>query len=548
MKGMNMPVVTRTIGAGAATGLTEAERTPICPTASRSPIDRSAHAPAAAAAAAAAATNLLLIGCGPHARRAYLPAIQGLARSHHVNLSVVIDIDQARASVLDTIHKTELHPEILFVEPFTEKLPDSIRSLLDTCVMAQKISGVIIATEPSVHKAYALWALDAGLHVLMDKPVTARRDSATDPVQAEGLLADYLEILSHYKAAQLQRETVFMVNCQRRFHDGFLFVESLLKEVGDKTGCPVTFIQSSHCDGQWRLPAEIVTQDYHPYCHGYGKASHSGYHLFDTAYRLYTAPGLAHKNADAMEIVSSMVRPNGFLRQITEHDYEKMFGADYGRVKRWSDSDLRPVYETYGEIDVSTLVSLKKGSDVVANLSINLMHNGFSRRTWLEPGADLYKGNGRVRHEHHNIQQGPYQNIQIHSYQSNDNHASLHGWNDALGGNNHFDVHVFRNPLINGTETPMRAYKFSELLDGPLGHGVLAMEAMKYKAVRSFIDYLCGHVKKRDLPSQIEDHIVPVQLMCAVYLSQIQRDIGADAIVRLPFGFNTAPPRADNAF
>jgi len=33
---------------------------------------------------------------------------------------------------------------------------------------------------------------------------------------------------------------------------------------------------------------------------------------------------------------------------------------------------------------------------------------------------DLYKSNGRVKHEYHNIQQGPFQNIQVHSYQKED--------------------------------------------------------------------------------------------------------------------------------
>lgn len=34
-------------------------------------------------------------------------------------------------------------------------------------------------------------------------------------------------------------------------------------------------------DTRWRLPAEIVSQDYHPYNQGYGKLSHSGYHCVD---------------------------------------------------------------------------------------------------------------------------------------------------------------------------------------------------------------------------------------------------------------------------
>lgn len=492
-----------------------------------------------------AQARLMLIGCGPHARRIYLPALQRLASGLDVRLPLVVDIEAAGVQVREALRDVALRPELLLVAPFSGTLPPALERELDRQLARHHIEGVIIATEPTVHKAYADWAIRRHLHILMDKPITARADAATDPVRATAILDDYLDLQSLHEAAQARKQTVFMVNCQRRFHDGFLFVESLIKDVADKTGCPVTSLQSSHCDGQWRFPAEIVTQDYHPYNQGYGKASHSGYHLFDIAYRLYNAPGLKEKQADAMEIVSSMVRPNGFLQQLTEHDYERLFGGPYRQVKRWSDTDLKPVYEGYGELDVSALISMKKGAETVANLNINLMHNGFSRRTWLRPGADLYKGNGRVRHEHHNVQQGPFQNIQIHSYQSNDDHDSANGWTDDPGGNNHFDVYVFTNPLISGRKESMQVHKLADLItaSSPPASGTLEMEAMKLKVVRSFVEHVAGLLPKAAMPSQIDDHIVPVQLMSGIYLSQVRRSQGGDPIVRSPFGFDTTGAR-----
>lgn len=484
--------------------------------------------------------RLLLIGCGPHARRIYLPALQRLAFRLDIRLPLVVDIEPAGPQVREALRDVALRPELLLVPPFSDALPPAVERELDCQLARHHFDGVIIATEPTVHKAYADWAIRRHLHILMDKPVTARADAATDPRRAAAILEDYLELHSMHETAQVRKPTIFMVNCQRRFHDGFLLVESLLKDVADRTGCPVTSLQSSHCDGQWRLPAEIVTQDYHPYNQGYGKASHSGYHLFDIAYRLYNAPGLKEKQADAMEIVSSMVRPNGFLQQLTEQDYERLFGGSYQEVKRWSDTDLKPVYEGYGELDVSALISMKKGAETVANLNINLMHNGFSRRTWLRPGADLYKGNGRVRHEHHNVQQGPFQNIQIHSYQSNDDHDSANGWTDSLGGNNHFDVYVFTNPLISGRKESMQIHQLTDLINTPSASGALAMEAMKLKVVRNFVEHVAGILPKEAIPSQIDDHIVPVQIMSGIYLSQVRRSQGGDPIVRSPFGFGAA--------
>ena len=73
------------------------------------------------------------------------------------------------------------------------------------------------------------------------------------------------------------------------------------------------------------------------------------------------------------------------------------------------------------EVDANSIISLSYNGIPVTNITLNLIHNGFSRRSWLNSNMkDLYKGNGRVRHEYHNIEQGCLQNIQIHSYQSKD--------------------------------------------------------------------------------------------------------------------------------
>ncbi|CAM5730741.1 hypothetical protein SMICM304S_00746 [Streptomyces microflavus] len=81
--------------------------------------------------------------------------------------------------------------------------------------------------------------------------------------------------------------------------------------------------------------------------------------------------------------------------------------------------------------------------------SINLVHNGFSQRGHFTPArANLYKGNGRVRHESHTIQQGPFQAIHFHSLQTlgGDTHD---GDAYGIGSQGHVEVHVFRNSGFN---------------------------------------------------------------------------------------------------
>lgn len=474
--------------------------------------------------------KIILIGCGPHARRVYLPAVQLI---NNIKLELVIDLESQSSSVNKALKKFE-HTELLLIQPFTDVLPFELATKLSNLVQERGVSGVIIATEPLVHKAYAEWALQNGLNILMDKPITTRTNAISDLFSAEGILDDYLLLLDKYKKLQLEKETIFMINSHRRFHKGFQFVIDKIHEVGKRTNCPITFIHAYHSDGQWRLPNEIVTQGYHPYCSGYGKASHSGYHIFDTIYQFYKAADVKNKFADTMEIASSCIQPNGFFTQLNEDDYKKIFKEDYNLVNQHSDTKLKEICGDFGEIDLSSIITLKKDDEAIANFNINLIHNGFAGRTWLKPGDDLYKGNGRIKHESYNIQQGPFQNIQIHAYQAYDNHDEKKGVEDYLGGKNHFEIYIFRNPLVASTSKQPQIFHLRDILDHQKSDdkSMITMEWVKFKVVKEFADYLTGIRSKDTITSQIEDHLIPVQIMSSVYSSIILRKRGINNIVK----------------
>jgi hypothetical protein len=97
------------------------------------------------------------------------------------------------------------------------------------------------------------------------------------------------------------------------------------------------------------------------------------------------------------------------------------------------------------------MIQLKKNGRVATTASLNLLHTGFSRRAWGNAKEDLYKGNGRLRHERVNIQIGPLMNIQIHSYQSSETHNDDSGKSPSeWAGLEHFDIHIFRNKELIG--------------------------------------------------------------------------------------------------
>ncbi len=484
--------------------------------------------------------SIILIGCGPHARRVYLPALHGI---NTINLELVIDLESQSSAVQNAIKLFE-HTELWLIPPFKDSMPSEVAYKLSNFVRERKISGVIIATEPLVHKAYAEWALKNGLNILMDKPISTRANAISELSSAEGILHDYLTLLENYKRLQLEKETIFMINSHRRFHKGFQFVMDEIHEIGQKTNCPITFIHAYHSDGQWRLPNEIVTQEYHPYCSGYGKASHSGYHIFDTTYQFYKGSAVHEKFADTMEIVSSLIQPNGFFTQFNEKDYLNVFGEKYNLVNQYNDVQLKQMCSAFGEIDLSSIITLKRNEEAIANFNVNLIHNGFAGRTWLNPGNDLYKGNGRIKHESYNIQQGPFQNIQIHAYQGYDKHDEKNGEEAYLGGKNHFEIYIFRNPLVAKTSKQPQVYHLRDLIDKQVfgDNSMITMELVKFKVVQEFADYLTGIRTKESINSQIEDHLIPVQIMSGIYASNILRKRGGNNIVKSDFGLAKSSP------
>lgn len=465
----------------------------------------------------------MIIGVGPHTRRIYVPSVKALQQKYPVQIKLAIDLKKEASTVRDYFTQNMPETELLFVDPFKEQLPPALATQLYQYVVNNKINGVIIATEPTVHKPYASWALQAGLHILMDKPVTARDHVVTDPIAADGILDDYLQLMQEYQSLQRQKNTAFIVNVQRRYHPGFQQVRSLLEEITTQTNCPVTSIQSYHCDGQWRLPSEIVTQHYHPYNSGYGKVSHSGYHIFDIVHQFYATSEQTGKFADEMQVMSSFVQPNGFLAQLEESDYLRYFGDDYDKVKLFSDEQLQPIFQNFGEMDAAVIIRMLKAKENIANITINLQHNGFARRNWILPGKDLYKGNGRVKHEYHNIQQGPFQNIQIHSYQAKDKHEKSTEEDYMIGGNNHFDIHVFRNIGITGGKQALEVITMQDIAErNQLQQAALVVEQAKKTVTEEFLQCIAGLRQPYQVKSSIESHLMPVKMMSAVYASHIQ--------------------------
>jgi predicted dehydrogenase len=393
------------------------------------------------------------------------------------------------------------------------------------------INAVVICTDPLSHRAYASWALDMGLDILMDKPITTRRDAANDADQARGIEEDMLALVGQYRVLQTSRQSCFLLCAHRRYHPAIQFVEDRIREVAEQTGCPATNVMCYHSDGQWRMPSEMVTQSHHSYHDGHGKVSHSGYHFLDCIHRFALAGRPPQKAPDTVRAFASFIRPAGLLTQLNETDYLRIFGDEYLSVRTFSDAELAPLFGTYGEIDADVVFTYVRGNVPLLNASLSLLHNGFSRRSWMHPGTDLYKGNGRVKHEEHRVHSGPFQCVYIRSFQAKDRHERCDEEDCGVGGNNHCEITVFRNSDILGG----KAVETLSLADLPVARGYqqagLLIEQIKEEAILEFFGFLRGRIPLESLRSNIDTHIVPTRMMSAVYLSHVRLERGENPVV-----------------
>ncbi|MDD3046516.1 MAG: Gfo/Idh/MocA family oxidoreductase [Bacteroidales bacterium] len=478
--------------------------------------------------------NILLVGLGPHAKRIYFPIIQKEERNFNVKISLIVDLEEKRKDIEEYLSSADKKIETIYLSSTQKdynKLPLKIEKILDQKIKDLKINAIFISTEPLSHMVYARYALSRGLDILMDKPLSTKENISTDIEKAKEIVLDFEELVSLKSKMEKKfgRKIVFDLMAQRRFHPAFIKVKELFNEVYESTNCPITSIQSFHSDGQWRMPEEIIDQRYHPYNQGYGKLSHSGYHSFDLVQWFLDDERVDY---DKINIFSQPVRPIDFFEQIKINNYKNLF-SDYCKYFKRSEKDVCSSVKKYGEIDCFSNISFMKKNKVITLASINLIHNGFSQRGWISAkGRDLYKGNGRVRHESHYIEQGPFQAISFISYQGKEvDPNSLDGVYD-VGGEYHLDIHVFRNNIFNPSWKNYEKISTKDLniniMEGfSRGH---QEDARRY-CIINFLEQINDPKKKSE--SSIINHKKSVLLMSGAYQSMCKSFQGENPLISI---------------
>lgn len=386
-----------------------------------------------------------LIGLGPHARRIYYPLIENYAQINGFNLVFVIELQEKQYTITTFLKKCKLQPlSTFFIKLFSDDdtLPCDLQQFLNNSIEQHKLDGIIIASEPKSHKAYLKWALQKNINILIDKPITCPKNAANDRKAALKIIQDFNELKELYQASRSN----LIVQTQRRAHFGYCYIYNYLSEFMSEFQVPITHIDVSHADGMWVMPNEWE-REHHSYKYGTGKLMHSGYHFIDLlAWFLQLNQSVKGRKTDELDLFVRHSSPSDFMHHLSAEHYQQFFHKDYSEY--WCDNNIKQLKE-YGEQDVFVLAQLKRQQSIVTTATLNLQQNSFSTRAWPDAPVDVYKGNGRIRHEQVNIHVSVLLNIQVHSYQSYQANNPI-DMEYGSGHIDHFDILIFRNNGVLG--------------------------------------------------------------------------------------------------
>ncbi|WP_181181737.1 Gfo/Idh/MocA family oxidoreductase [Mesorhizobium sp. B3-1-6] len=485
------------------------------------------HSPkfAASAQALLRPVVLLQIGLGPHWVRTIRKHLQELrAEGYDVTCPAAVELASAGPAVearLSEIQDGRPH-EIVYLEPISPYHLDArTEAQLDRLVRKHGISAVAVSVPPEAHLAYALWALQRGLHLFLDKPVTTRPNAVTSLSAARGILSDFDELALAYARAQQEHPVCAMLNAQRPFMPVFAKVFDCVAEVREATGQPVTNITAAHADGQMRVGGELVDVAYHGYSTGSGKLAHSGYHVIDVIARLLKTGTWVHARPDYLLVHASLRQPDALVAAMPRLGWHKLIGGSHASLEDYDDAELVMLGRRMGEVDAHVSMEAIRDGSVMTTVNLHLQHDTVSARATLDPPKNWYKGSGRLKRELWHIDQGPMQGLRIETLQAEDRHDRAEAKGDQLGDPNHLElVRVQNSGLIKGAD---RLSRYSAAtFAGETGEHLLS-ERAKMASLTEFVACAEGRLPVAQLTSDLSTHRLGVAIMAAAYESHIRR-------------------------
>ena len=463
--------------------------------------------------------NIMIIGVGYHANRIYLPIIGHFEKTLNVKLKIAIDLITEEIKVKQFL-RTNNFNDVFFqgVTQSNENISKEATQKLKNLIKKHQIQSVIISCTAIHHKKYILFAIENNLNILVDKPITITENASISLKNAKSIWSDYCEIKHKYILALTKNPNlIFSCQAQRRYHPAIDLIQEKINETYELTKYAPNSIFCHYSDGQWRMPEELIKEDYHGFNQGIGMLSHSGYHFFDTSL-LYLKKII--NQIDSFEVFTNAIKPHDFIYHFPVENYPNIF-HDYSNKYKENNQVLMKKSNQQGEMDCHVNIAVKSNHFTRCNIGLTLLHNGFSKRSWLISRDDLYKNNGRVRHETHVINQGPFQTIYYSSLQSEQNNEPDFFDDQFIDGKHHSEVIIFRNTKMLGKkENTVSKYSFSHANLGIVqGH----QEYARQLCIEEFLLAVLKQACNTQMKSTFFSHELSVLTLSMAHRSIVQR-------------------------
>ena len=120
--------------------------------------------------------SFVIIGCGPHFRARYFEVLENFNQYSRLSIQLVVDLKSQEVRIRNFFRGKALQPKsFIFIDDSFRNVDELniLENLICTKVNFRNIDGMIICTEPKVHKGYALLGIKYGLDIFVDKPLTA---------------------------------------------------------------------------------------------------------------------------------------------------------------------------------------------------------------------------------------------------------------------------------------------------------------------------------------------------------------------------------------
>lgn len=362
--------------------------------------------------------RLVVVGWGQHFGEAYAPALSRLVRAGRIRVLAVVDTAGSAERVQAAMAAVGLGRVPFLVNPVSghDPLPQNMIDQVD----ALSPDGIICCSPPEHRGGVYDYAIERRLPMLLDKPIIAHVDSANDPAAARRIGDDVAAIGARVQAAGDLR---WEVMAQRSAMLPYRRLTELIRE-GARHGAGVTSFTSEHGDGQLRTREELATMDYHGFKLGFGVGQHSAFHHLHVLVEALRAGPSALRPVSVTAFASGR-RPRTTVG-LTEGLPLEMMLANY------RPTPFVPADVSTGETDLfATYAFFDRWDHLVCHATVNTLHTSLTkRRVATTDRSNPYRGQGRLKSEHINIEQGAIQRFRIANFHSPD------------------DEHVHRSPVL----------------------------------------------------------------------------------------------------